>query len=340
MVFIHHLFYFHYPWFKDLRASVQDHASFLWQILYVANDVLMGVSERSGPLGVKFFFVISGFIITTLMLQEVRSRGKFSIWTFYMRRAFRILPAFGVYLGSVLVFIWAGLIIADPTEVLSAGSFLCNTNIGTCEWSVIHSWTLATEIQFYMVWPIVFVLTPARLRTVLVSVLLVLCVLASSVGLFVARGWVDNALSFACILLGVLAACSPRVRSFLGGEALWFVGGAGVVVAATSVVPSLNAIAHVLYRDLVPFAIGVVIFQTYRFVGVVGNSLFRLVANLGLISYSAYLWQQLFAAPPEFYRAPSFLTVWPLVLVIAVASYWYIEKPAIRFARRRLDTAL
>src|SRR3989344_871741 len=86
MVIAHHLFYFHFE---------------------VTNTIVRLFAERSGPWGVKLFFIISGYIITRLMLEEESRRGSLSLYAFYVRRIFRILPPYLLYVVAVAGF--AGL---------------------------------------------------------------------------------------------------------------------------------------------------------------------------------------------------------------------------------------
>jgi peptidoglycan/LPS O-acetylase OafA/YrhL len=114
-----------------------------------------------GPLGVDLFFVISGFLITTLLLRERRACGAVSVWRFYGRRALRILPAYYLVLALYLVHALAWM----PAG-LSREHFLRSLpywSTYTANWFVdfdvafpvvfAFGWSLATEEQFYAVWP-------------------------------------------------------------------------------------------------------------------------------------------------------------------------------------------
>ena len=126
-----------------------------------------------GPFGVKVFFVISGFLITTLLLNEERSNGSISIAGFYVRRAFRIWPVAYVYLLVVTLLAWKHVISVTPHHLLYAATFLIN-HIQEPNWFTGHFWSLAVEEQFYLVWPLVFRFTPRRGRLVGCLLLLIL----------------------------------------------------------------------------------------------------------------------------------------------------------------------
>ncbi|HYQ07093.1 MAG TPA: acyltransferase [Xanthobacteraceae bacterium] len=104
-----------------------------------------------GMLGVAFFFVISGFVICTVLTGEFEKSRRVSIFGFYIRRCFRILPPLILFLIAA----WT-LEIASPRSIAKAALFLCNLKF--CDPNVDHLWSLAYEEQFYILFPIVLVL--------------------------------------------------------------------------------------------------------------------------------------------------------------------------------------
>ena len=102
-------------------------------------------------LGVAFFFVISGFVICTVLTGEFEKSRRVSIFGFYIRRCFRILPPLILFLIAA----WT-LEIASPRSIAKAALFLCNLKF--CDPNVDHLWSLAYEEQFYILFPIVLVL--------------------------------------------------------------------------------------------------------------------------------------------------------------------------------------
>ncbi len=123
-----------------------------------------------GFLGVDVFFVISGYLITSLLLAEQRSRGAVSIGQFYLRRARRLLPALGLLLASVSLF----TVIFLPDEIRSLrADVVAALGYATNWWQIFqhqsyvaaqgrppllrHLWSLAVEEQFYLLWPLILV---------------------------------------------------------------------------------------------------------------------------------------------------------------------------------------
>ena len=106
----------------------------------------------NGALGVSVFFVISGFLITTLLLRETNATGALDIKRFYVRRALRIFPAYYLFLLVVSALWICQAIRLAPGELLSAATYTRNFYRGG-SWSTGHAWSLAIEEQFYLAWP-------------------------------------------------------------------------------------------------------------------------------------------------------------------------------------------
>ena len=310
MVIAHHLLYFHFD---------------------TANTIVRFFAERSGPWGVKLFFIISGYIITRLMLEEESLQGSLSLYAFYVRRIFRILPPYLFYVVAVAGFAGLGWVPLSLSDGAHALGFICNTGVD-CNWQVIHTWTLAIEVQFYLVWPLVFVLLPAWWRGYFLSALIAVLVALSAFELFMARGWIDNAGSFACIALGALYATSPRFRGYIRRFGLWTLA-AGALAVALFLALGWGDAAHALYRALIPAALVVAVFLPYQYAALARLRPVAWLSYIGLISYSLYLWQQVFAAPAENYLHPSLLQYSLLMVAFAFLSYYMVELPSVRLGK-------
>ncbi|MEE3046238.1 MAG: acyltransferase family protein [Pseudomonadota bacterium] len=265
-----------------------------------------------GFVGVDVFFVISGYLITALILQDLIA-GRFSLRDFYLRRARRILPAL---LLVTLVSIPFVIILFDLQEIKSFGrtvfgvsTFSANIVLwlqaGYFEVSnelkpLLHTWSLAVEEQYYLIFPLVCVcLYRWGLRTICIAVIVALF---SS---FLLGDWASLNRAGAAfyllptraweILAGALAAfylqkCPPDSAETSSDSFLTVVG-MGMILFA---VFSFDAETAVPGRYiLVPIVGTLLIILFARRSGIVGRVLaFRPVAGLGLISYSLYLWHQ------------------------------------------------
>ena len=111
-----------------------------------------------GLLGVKIFFGLSGFLITTKLISDEFKRGQISLKSFYIRRAFRILPASIVFLLTVAILSLSGIIQISLDRWLSTLFFFANYTSAESTWYLGHFWSLAVEEHFYFLWPLAFIM--------------------------------------------------------------------------------------------------------------------------------------------------------------------------------------
>ncbi len=114
-------------------------------------------------LGVQIFFVISGFVICRGFIKERAEFGRVSLPAFYARRFFRIIPPLSIYVFVVAVLAYTGIV--EPIAIFTTRSlvFACNfPKINCGGWLGGHTWSLSTEEQFYLIFPLIFVLSGAR----------------------------------------------------------------------------------------------------------------------------------------------------------------------------------
>ncbi len=311
--------------------------------------------------GVLTFFVISGYLITYLLRRELEGRGRVSLRGFYLRRVLRIFPAFYTYLLVIAALALAGLVTMRASELLSAGTFTLNywlvlpfdTDTSSGYWFIGHFWTLALEEQFYLLWPLSLVLLGLR-RARWVAVALI--ALTPALRLVTYLLWPDLRENIGTMLHtssdSLMIGC---LLALLQGEG-WFETRVKVLVSAgTAAVAALFlfVVSPVLAErfggmyvlpvgtTLDAFAIGLILLYLTRHpasaVGKVLNA--RPVVFVGVLSYSLYLWQQLFLTPLN----RTVFGVFPLNLaacfVVAWLSYRLIEKPFLRLRdRQRLRT--
>ena len=300
------------------------------------------VVHYCGPLGVKIFFVISGFVICRLLISEGSRNGSVSLIAFYCRRVFRILPPLYTYLGVVSLLLCLGLIREHWRSILAGVFFLYDihfTPMVPPGWFVGHTWSLAVEEQFYLIFPTMWVLTPKTWKGQVFLGVFFLCA-AWNLSM-VYTGWdvlisSDTRAGFACIACGVLMAIHEvRVRPIAKSVPAFVI----VLVALTLLLHPVgsNNWRAVLYECLlVPPAIGLVLlFSLER-----GPWLRALLCSqpmqaVGLTSYGIYLWQQLFTAPKTyFYGGGQMITLFlPLLCVIVPLSYVLIERPSMRYGK-------
>ncbi len=138
-----------------------------------------GIAGAPGGHGVLLFFVLSGFLITRLLILEEAKMGSVSLGSFYARRTLRIFPAFYAYAALVLVLLIAAHKAVNWRQVLASLLYFNNYYqgiYGDPGTAFSHTWSLAVEEQFYLLWPGLFLLfasTRNRLRGCAVLIILV-----------------------------------------------------------------------------------------------------------------------------------------------------------------------
>ena len=298
-------------------------------------------------LGVEVFFVISGFLITGLLLKEWNATGTLCLKRFYWRRAFRIFPPFYLYLAIMVGLVLAGVLQTPLRAFFFAAIYGTDYYLGPGSGSeaLQHTWSLSVEEQFYLLWPATLLFLGKRKSTWLAGFLILLSPPVRGVTYLLLapqhRAMVDrmfhssiDTIMFGCLLallwdnnqlrrlLPILASGWSMALSLLFLLVLdplletHFYGRYSLLVGMTleGICISLFMLA-VITRPATP-------------VGRLLNT--PLLRHLGVISYSLYLWQSIFTAHAGRY--------FPLNLLAALAcaelSYWVVERPSLRLRDR------
>jgi peptidoglycan/LPS O-acetylase OafA/YrhL len=300
-------------------------------------------------LGVRCFFVLSGFLITTLLLNEFRENGRISLRDFYARRTLRIFPAFYVFLLVVFILMkhaWVAPISASSW--LHAATYTMDyMSFHVRAWDLGHLWSLAVEEQFYLLWPTVLVLLRPRkalwgaFGVILLVPLVRWCTWKYFPGLIDEMKWqfhtVCDALATGCVLAGVRDALwkRPAYRWLLESGAFVLVP-VGIFAVNRAMVgrPRFgNVLGQTMINVGIALCIDYLLRNSKSAAGRVMN--LRFVAYLGTLSYSLYLWQQIFLIPDEpGPLAHGFPIDVALALFAAWVSYNVIEKPFLSLRQR------
>lgn len=309
-----------------------------------------------GYVGVDVFFVISGFLITSIITNELRA-GRFSVIGFYERRARRILPALFVVMALCLPAAWLLMLPAEAAafgrSLVAVSVFGSNVlfwrssgyfDLAAEEKPLLHTWSLGVEEQFYIVFPLLLALCwrgGARRLAWLLASLALLSLLVSQWALeryalgsfFLAptRAW--ELLAGALVALGCNQAL--RFRPVAGWPLRWQ-GALGLAGLALVLVPVFVYDGKTPFPGIaaLPPVLGTVLVLAFVLPGSWAHRFLTLppVLWLGLISYSAYLWHQpllAFARLSQPGTPPAWLlaTMAALSLVLAHLSWRFVEAP-------------
>ncbi len=295
-------------------------------------------------VGVIIFFVISGYLITTLLLQEVAATGRIHLLKFYFRRTLRIFPPYYTLLFVLILLRLSGVIVLSKADIFHALTYTSNY-FTRASWYVGHTWSLAVEEQFYLLWPAALLWLSKRRAGVCAAALLVLCPILRT--LAIAHIWhspestafeiVADSLASGC-LLALLREWLHKQRWYgqLLGARVFFV--LPLLIVAMSALHRSTKIYHSVGLSFIN--IGAVLCVDWCITwpdGKVGRWLnARWIVFLGRLSYSLYLWQQVFLNR----TATTMMTAFPLnlglTLLAAMMSYYLIEKPSLQW-RQRLE---
>jgi peptidoglycan/LPS O-acetylase OafA/YrhL len=301
-------------------------------------------------LGVRIFFSISGYLITTLLLAELERAGDISLRRFYLRRTLRIFPAYYTYVCAILLAAAVGWVALWPGDALHAFTYTTNYHSHRAWW-LGHSWSLAVEEQFYLIWPALLVLVGARRGLAVAAGFVLAAPALRLVDWYAMPSWhamqgesfwtIGDSVALGC----VLAMVRPRLAAITSWQAFqrswwfWLVPICGV--ASYLLARRFNLLSLALLQTITGVCVIACIDWTIRSPAhPIGRALnCRPLAFVGALSYSLYLWQQPFLNR----HSDSVVAIFPLNLAFtflaALASYYLVEQPMLRL-RGKIEARL
>jgi peptidoglycan/LPS O-acetylase OafA/YrhL len=303
-------------------------------VVLAAHTGMPGFADGGGGAGVTLFFVLSGFLITSLLLGEKAKNGRVDLRAFYIRRALRLFPALAATLVVVAFLAIAGLMPQSAREGVYYRIVLAGVVCYVANWVGVagpalgmlgHTWSLAVEEQFYILWPTLLLLGLRLGRARLALIVLVLIFLDTPYRLlldlnggfmhvFVGTDSRGDALLFGC----VLAILETRWHVAVG-----WLGVVGVFVVAAFWPGDPGLGVQMLF---IP---GAAIVSTLAVAGCPTMLAWRPLAFIGKISYGLYLWHGLVI----WWALPWPIAV-PLCIGIACVSYFVLEQRFLRLKDR------
>lgn len=300
-----------------------------------------GSVATGGFFGVDLFFVLSGFLITTLLLEERDRDGRVSLRGFYVRRARRLLPALGGLIALFLLVMIVGGQTLHGLVVVAAGALYVG-NIahlaGVHTLPLDHLWSLAEEEQFYLVWPVLLALLlrklpePRLLRWLAATAALVAAyrLLLAGFGAGTDRLYFGPDTHADGLIIGCAAAIYRRRGGRMPSQRVALFALAAVVAVFFI---GRQTLAWMMF-GLAPFnlAAAILVLAATGTGFLTSRLAVRPLVYLGAISYSLYVWHQ-FARWLLGWQHP--WVALPLALLLAVASYHWIEQPFRRHRTRQ-----
>ena len=325
-------------------------------IIYHAQITILGHQLLPGGfIGVDIFFVISGYLITSIILKELLTTGSFSFKHFYERRVRRILPALLFVMLVSLPFAWMYLLPSSFVDFSKSILYSLGFSSNFYFWysgqiygatdallkPFLHTWSLSVEEQYYILFPIVLLITFKYFKKYLIHILILGLVISlgladwgsriyPSLNFYVlpTRGWellAGSILAYFEITLGHRSQ-NKTLNLILPSVGLLLIG--------HSILLFNNQMFHPSFYTLSPI-IGVclVIWFSNKDELITKILSTKLFVGIGLISYSLYLWHYpafAFARIIEFNHGSLFkkLILVTIILALSIFSYFFVERPA------------
>ena len=325
-------------------------------ILYHAQITIFGHQPfKGGFIGVDIFFVISGYLITSIILKELVTTGSFSFKNFYERRIRRILPALLFVMLVSLPFAWMYLLPSSFVDFSKSILYSLGFSSNFYFWysgeqygaesgllkPLLHTWSLSVEEQFYILFPIVLLITFKYFRKYLIHILILGFIISLGLADWTSRNYSSTSFYF----------LHTRMWELLAGSILAYFE---IKLGHRSKNKTLNLILPLIGLILI---ITTIVFFKFHFPhpsfytlpSILGTCLIiwfgnekdftskllssKIFVTLGLVSYSLYLWHYpifAFARITDFIQGNLFnkLLLGIIIVILSILSYYFVERPA------------
>lgn len=316
MVITCHILAYSHPWYIETIPGI------VWRL------------KQMGTQGVQVFFCISGFVICRGLMLEYERKETVTLKAFYVRRFFRIIPPLFLYLSCVAALSIFGILQVGWTDFVQSAMFLCN--FADCGWALGHTWSLAYEEQFYIVFPLIFVsLMRFRKRRQLLIFTLALAVVSVATDSFW-HPFAKYMSMFVYMLGGCLFALywnEVYIKLTRMPFPVWLLGCILIPIPNFFALPA--GVHHFVVTVILPPIMCSVVFGTPVWRPAVGK-LFQNgpITYVGKISFTIYLWQQLATDNYGFYSPLIAFGLLLAVMGFAHLSYRYFEVPLMAIGAR------
>jgi peptidoglycan/LPS O-acetylase OafA/YrhL len=312
----------------------------------------LGAGAFAGALGVRVFFVISGFLITRLLIEEQERSGVVRLSRFYFKRIFRIFVPYYAFLFLIASAARFGWVQLAPGDLGYALFYLSDHHLHSSwahgGWTLGHTWSLAVEEQFYLLWPLLLVALGKRRALFAASATLLLSPMLrlfiwylrpdESFAIGKTAATVVDTIAMGCLLAGLRDHLGERYLRFLRSR--WFAV-VPAAIAASALLEDRPRLAFTVGAGILNLGIALCIDRCLR---LPGSAVTKALASaplvaIGRASYSIYLWQQPLLNRYAEGLPSSFPRNLVALVLLATAAYWLLEKPSL-FARAALERRL
>src|SRR5579863_8045750 len=276
----------------------------------IRDSAMVRFAVGNGANGVAVFFVISGYLITTLLLKEFDKTGRISLGRFYFRRAMRIFPPFYAYL-CVLGGLWTlGILTQHLPSFLASATYMFALYPFGQGFTIFHTWSLSIEELFYLLWPLTLLLVNRRRNSEWIALGLIIAMPAVRLALyfavpmlrghegFMVQGWIDT------MMVGCLLAIVNNNQQWVVWRERYLRGWVAAILALIYLegIPALGLmLSHrteaifsvTIARTAAALCIGgVMVYLIDAPASIAGRFLNSpVLTHVGVLSYSLYLWQ-------------------------------------------------
>ncbi len=305
----------------------------------------------SGPRGVNIFFVLSGFLISTLCIKEKVLTHSISLKNFYIRRVLRIFPVAYLFIVSLIILNLFFKLGIHYINIMGASLYLMDFSSyfrkHYFSWYTGHFWSLSVEEQFYLIIPFILKRKFQAYLLVILSIIFVLPLIIGFQYIFPAlnKGFFYAFTHFTIKFQAIAVGCLFSVLVFKYPINKWFSGKAKII---------LNLLAFLLilfipYSDLfnlesvftgllIAFLIGYIIVSNitqcndlvFKFLNT------KILNTIGILSYSIYIWQQIFTSGDK--KLPGFMVNNPYnifcIIIVSCCSYYFYERSFLKLKSR------
>jgi peptidoglycan/LPS O-acetylase OafA/YrhL len=297
-------------------------------------------------LGVRVFFVISGYLITLLLLEEQRKSGSISLEKFYIRRTLRIFPAFYAFILVVSALSALGFVALKSGDLLHAFTYTMNYH-PVRSWWVGHLWSLSVEEQFYLLWPATLLLLGIRRGLHAATAVIFL---SPIIRLGVFWYWPSDQLTIGetfptiadtiatgCVLAGYKESLLAQSWFQEIMHSKWFLAIPLFTIALN--IKGGGRLRCAILDTIINVCIAMCVCRATLYkedrAGRLLNS--KALVFLGVLSYSLYLWQQIFVN----HESQAWIASFPLNLFLAFGAamlcHYCIEKPFLALRNRKRE---